>query len=204
MKKLLSLTLCLAMIFGVIAANAVSFTAEEIPAEEETAAAAPETEAPAEESSAEPIDETAAEDTADVTPATEPQADLAPVGADADIQETGDVVPVNLGNSFYANIKMTKKAGYFVTSPTKAAQKAIIYKTTGYNNQVWHFTREGTFYRIRSVSLNSYLEMSGSEAKEGDALIFAAKRNAAEQKWIISQDCLRRESDKIHCAAADR
>ncbi len=168
MKKLLSLTLCLAMVFGVIAVNTVTFSAEEASDYSTEATAATE--------------ETATVDT------DEADADLAEVGAAADTQETGAITPVNLGKSFYAKVKLINNSSFFFTSPSRAAGTPVLYKSTGYANQVWNFVLDGSFYRIRNVSLNKYLEMKGSEAKEGDTLIFAAQRNAAEQKWLISKD----------------
>ena len=178
MKKLLSLALCIVMIFGVVAVNAVSFTAQETDSVEETAPAETET-TPEETEETETTEETEA--VPEVSPA-----DLTPAGANVDLQETG-ITPQNIGNNFYTRVKLTKQADSYLTSPSRATMTPAFRKLSGYNEQVWQFIREGSFYRIRSILLNSYLEMKGSEAKEGDTLIFAAKRNAAEQKWIITK-----------------
>lgn len=181
MKKLLSLTICLALIFGVIAVNTVSFSAVEVPAEDDSTVAEPLT----------ADDETVASDAESATEDTAPAADdheLAEVGAPVDVQETGDIAPVNLGKNFYARVKLLKDNSYYLTAPSKAAQTPVTRKATGYSNQVWNFVLEGSFYRIRNVALNSYLEMKDSVAQDGDTLYFTSKRNAAEQKWIISKD----------------
>lgn len=113
---------------------------------------------------------------------------LAQTGADADIQSTGAITPVNLGDSFYARISMIKYSDYYLTVPSSPSSSPVLRKSNEYNTQIWHFTRDGSTYRIRSVSNNLYVEMNGSEVKEGSALLHAAKRNAAEQKWLISKD----------------
>ncbi len=113
---------------------------------------------------------------------------VADTGAEADLQETAAVTPVNLGDSFYARLKMVKYKDYYMMSPSAETGAPILRKLNEYYNQLWHFTREGRTYRIRSVSLNRYIEMSGSEVKEGGDLFHATKRNSAEQKWIISKD----------------
>lgn len=169
------------MIFGVIAVNAVSYSAEELPADEGSVL---EDTAVAED----PTVDTAEDPTVEETVPQDAENNLAEVGAEADVQETGDIVPVNLGKNFYARVKLLKNSSYYMTAPSRAAQTPVTRKATTYSNQVWNFVLEGSFYRIRSVSLNSYLEMKDSEAQDGDALYFTAKRNAAEQKWIISKD----------------
>lgn len=183
MKKLLSLTICLTMILSVIAVSAVSFTAEEL-SQDETAAAS---ETVADDAAADTIEENPTAASEEAAPDRDEE-ELAEIGADAEISETGAVTPVNLGKNFYTRIKLLNKSDYFVTSPSKAAQTPVTRKATGYSNQVWNFELEGSFYRIRSVALNSYLEMKDSTAQDGDPLYFTAKRNAAEQKWIISKD----------------
>ena len=171
MKKLLSLTICLAMLLGVFTVCAISSHAADS----------------TEDAAVETASSTDVDVNIDATGADEEE--TVPAKDTAELQETGvDIVPVNLGNSFYARIKMIHYSSYYMTATTNANRTPITHKATGYYNQVWHFTRKDNFYRIRSLQLNKYLELKNPDAKDGDPLIFAAERNAAEQKWLISKD----------------
>lgn len=185
MKKLLSLTVCLAMILSVLAVGMISASATEAETVGESAAA-------------ETV-ETATE-AADEFADTGAEPEIADVSSEEEIADTGAVNPVNLGDSFYARVRMVRYSDYFLTVPSKAADTDILRKLNGYNSQVWHFTRDGNAYRIRSVATNLYIEMNGSEVKEGAYLFHTTKRNAAEQKWIISKDAT---GYRIHSSVDD-
>lgn len=176
MKKLLSIMLCLVTILGVAAVTAVPFNATD-------------TDAAITETFSESADAELADTGADAESAqpTEDEA-LTAVGAEADLQDTGAVTPVNLGDSFYARIRMTKYSDYYVTVPAKETATPILRKLNEYNSQVWHFTREGSTYRIRSVATSRYIEMNGSTVKEGCYLYHTTQNDNAAQKWIITKD----------------
>ena len=134
MKKLLSLTVCLAMILSVLAVGMISASATEAETVGESAAA-------------ETV-ETATE-AADEFADTGAEPEIADVSSEEEIADTGAVNPVNLGDSFYARVRMVRYSDYFLTVPSKAADTDILRKLNGYNSQVWHFTRDGNAYRIR-------------------------------------------------------
>lgn len=126
---------------------------------------------------------------------------IADTGLNAEIQSTGAITPVNLGDSFYARINMLKVDGYRVTAPASISSPPSLRKSNDYNTQIWHFTRDGSTYRIRSVYNNRYIEMNGSEVKDGATLYHTTKRNAAEQKWMISKDAA---GYRIHSSVDER
>lgn len=183
MKKLLSLTLSLLMIFSLAVISAVPFSAAEgdvqEPADGENV-----TETVADDGLALTGGEELSEETAQPTDGSE----LSDVGAEADLQDSAAVTPANLGDSFYARIRMTKYSDYYVTVPSKPANTPILRKLNEYNSQVWHFTRDGSAYRIRCVATDRYLEMSGTAIKEGCYLYHTTKNDSAAQKWIITKD----------------
>ena|GEM_PF-2645994 len=165
MKKLLSFAICLAMILGVIAAGAVTFFAVESG------------------------DEIVAEDTSKELAVTGASEELSDVGGAQDIADTGAVTAVNLGDSFYARIRMTNYSACFFTVPAAVTDTPILRPLNDYNSQVWHFTRIGSTYRIRSVATNRYLEMKDSAPSERGMMDFTAtESNALKQRWVISKD----------------
>lgn len=157
MKKFLSLTICLALILGVIAVTAVSTSA--VDADEQEILSEPAV------------------------------AELADTGAESDIQDTGAVTAVNLGDSFYARIRMTKYSDYFVTVPSAVGGTPVLRTLNEYATQAWHFTRVGSTYRIRNVYTNRYLQMKDSAPTENGLMTqVAAESNALAQRWIITKD----------------
>ncbi len=192
MKKLLSLTICLTVILSTIAVTAVSTSAVD-----NEALGASDNEAAGYIDLADTAAPEIAEEGADIASDEE----LADVGAAVDMQSSGEITPVNLGDSFYARLKMIKYSDYYLTAPAKPTDTAILRTLNEYNSQVWHFTRDGSAYRIRNVANNSYLEMSGSEIKEGAYLFHdGTKSNSAAQKWYITKDTT---GYRIHSAIND-
>ena len=77
-----------------------------------------------EDAAVETVSSTAVDVDADVADADEEE--TVPAKDTAELQETGvDINPVNLGNSFYARIKMIHYNSYFVTATTNAGRTPI-------------------------------------------------------------------------------
>lgn len=106
------------------------------------------------------------------------------VGAIADLVELG--IPA-LPNNFYSYIK-NEKSGKFVTFD-KTESYAAIAKYTGYEGQLWEFTKKTNgYYTITNVKTKKRLGVYGAKDDGGMQVKLMAPKNSNSQMWRIYGD----------------